>query len=74
MIVKVIFRHVSISHSVMEETLINVWSQIETVRRGFKTHKCRLNHLKLFQITNYLKKPISSSIQQQIRERAQFFC
>ena len=40
------------------ETLINVWRQMETVRRGFKTHHGRLNHLKLFQITHYLKKPI----------------
>ena len=40
------------------ETLINVWRQMEVVRRGFKTFQGRLNHLKLFQITNYLKEPI----------------
>ncbi len=40
------------------ETLINVWRQIESVRRGFKTTQGRLNHLKLFQITHYLKLPI----------------
>lgn len=40
------------------ETLINVWRQIEAVRRGFKTTQGRLNHLKLFQITHYLKSPI----------------
>jgi len=37
------------------ETLINVWRQIETVRRGFKTHQGRLDHLKLYQITHYLQ-------------------
>jgi hypothetical protein len=31
---------------------------MEAVRRGFKTHKGRLNHLKLFQITHYLKLPL----------------
>ncbi len=40
------------------ETLINVWRQMETVRRGFKTHHGCLNHLKLFQITHYLKLPL----------------
>ncbi|MGB9629844.1 MAG: transposase [Thermodesulfobacteriota bacterium] len=40
------------------ETFINIWRQMETVRRGFKTHQGRLNHLKLFQITNYLKQPL----------------
>ncbi len=42
------------------ETLINVWRQIETVRRGFKTHQGRLDHLKLFQVTRYLHLPLSS--------------
>lgn len=40
------------------ETLINVWRQIEAVRRGFKSHEGRLNHLKLFQVTQYLKEQI----------------
>jgi hypothetical protein len=40
------------------ETLINVWKQMETVRRGFKTHQGCLNHLKLFQITHCLKLPL----------------
>ena len=40
------------------ETLINVWRQMEKVRRGFRTHQGLLDHLKLFQITRYLKKPI----------------
>jgi len=40
------------------ETLISVWRQIEKVRRGFKTQQGLLNHLKLFQITQYLKKAI----------------
>lgn len=42
------------------ETLINVWRQIEMVRRGFKTDQGRLNHLKLFQITQYLRLPLFS--------------
>jgi hypothetical protein len=32
---------------------------MEAVRRGFKTPQGRLNHLKLFQITHYLKLPLS---------------
>ena len=40
------------------ETLVNVWRQIEKVRRGFKTHQGLFDHLKLFQLTHYLKKPI----------------
>jgi len=40
------------------ETLINVWRQIEKVRRGFRTQQGLLDHLKLFQITHYIKKPI----------------
>jgi len=38
------------------ETLIHVWRQTETVRKGFKSYRGRLNHLKLFQVTAYLKK------------------
>lgn len=37
------------------KTLINVWRQIEAVRRGFKTPQGRLDHLKLFQLTDYLE-------------------
>lgn len=37
------------------ETLINVWRQMEAVRRGFRSPQGRLDHLKLFQITHYLK-------------------
>ena len=47
-----------VPRSGQSETLINVWRQMETVRRGFKTHNGRLNHLKLFQISHYLKRPI----------------
>ena len=47
-----------VPRSGQSETLINVWRQMETVRRGFKTHKGRLNHLKLFQITHYLNEPL----------------
>lgn len=38
--------------------LINVWRQMGTVRRGFKTHQGRLNQRKLFQVTHYLKLPL----------------
>ena len=37
------------------ETLINVWRQMEAVRRGFKNPRGVLDHLKLFQVTHYLK-------------------
>jgi transposase len=47
-----------VPRSGQSETLINVWRQMETVRRGFKTPQGRLNHLKLFQITQYLKLPL----------------
>lgn len=47
-----------VPRSGQSETLINVWRQMETVRRGFKTPQGRLNHLKLFQISHYLKRPI----------------
>ena len=40
------------------ETLISVWRQMEAVQRGFKTPQGRLHHLKLFQITHYLKLPL----------------
>ncbi len=36
------------------ETLINVWRQMEAVRRGFKSAQSRLDHLKLFQLRGYL--------------------
>jgi len=37
------------------ETLINVWRQMEAVRRGFKSPQGVLDHLKLFQVAHYLK-------------------
>lgn len=37
------------------ENLIAIWRQMEKVRHGFKTEKGRQNHLKLYQIKNYLK-------------------
>lgn len=46
--------HPKVPRCGQSETLINVWRQIETVRRGFKSHEGRLNHLKLFQVTHYL--------------------
>lgn len=47
-----------VPRSGQSETLINVWRQMETVRRGFKTQQGRLNHLKLFQVTHYLRRPL----------------
>jgi hypothetical protein len=47
-----------IPRSGQSETLISVWRQMEAVRRGFKTPQGRLHHLKLFQITHYLKLPL----------------
>jgi len=44
------------------ETLVNVWRQIEIVRRGFKTRDGRLSLLKLFQITRYLPTTFVSSL------------
>jgi hypothetical protein len=40
------------------ETLINIWRQMEAARKGFKSYQGRLNHLKLFQITHYLKQSL----------------
>jgi len=50
--------HPEVPRCGQSETLINVWRQLESVRRGFKTHQGRLDHLKLFQITRYLKEQI----------------
>lgn len=36
------------------ENVIRVWRQMEKVRYGFKTHKGKLDHLKLHQIKRYL--------------------
>lgn len=47
-----------VPRSGQSETLINVLRQMEVVRRGFKTPQGRLNHLKLFQVTHYLKLPL----------------
>ncbi len=38
------------------ETLINVWRQMEVVRRGSRTPQGRFDHLKLFHLTHYLGK------------------
>lgn len=51
-------KHPDVSRCGQSEALINVWRQMEAVRRGFKSPKGRLNHLKLFQITHYLKQQI----------------
>ena len=37
------------------ENLNSIWRQIESARFGFKTDKGRLDHLKLYQISKYLK-------------------
>jgi len=47
-----------VPRSGQSETLINVWRQMEAVRRGFKTQQGRLNHLKLFQVTHYLRRSL----------------
>jgi hypothetical protein len=47
-----------VPRSGQSETLVNVWRQMEAVRRGFKTQQGRLNHLKLFQVTHYLRRPL----------------
>lgn len=36
------------------ENVIRVWRQMEKVRYGFKSHKGKLDHLKLYQVTRYL--------------------
>lgn len=50
--------HPKVPRCGQSETLINVWRQMESVRRGFKSHQGRLDHLKLFQVTQYLKEQI----------------
>lgn len=50
--------HPEVPRCGQSESLINVWRQMEAVRRGFKNPKGRLDHLKLFQITYYLKEQI----------------
>lgn len=47
--------HPEVPRCGQSETLINVWRQMEAVRRGFKTSQGRLDHLKkLLQLTHYL--------------------
>lgn len=40
------------------ENMVRTWRQMEKVRYGFKTEQGRQNHLKLYQIRNYLKEPL----------------
>lgn len=47
--------HPEVPRCGQSETLINVWRQMEAVRRGFKSSEGRLDHLKLFQLSHYLK-------------------
>ena len=51
--------HPEVPRCGQSEALINIWRQVETVRRGFNSSKGRLDHLKLFQVTRYLKEQIS---------------
>ena len=51
--------HLEVPRRGHSETLINTWRQMETVRRGFRSPKGRSDHLKLFQMTHYLKEQIS---------------
>lgn len=51
--------HPEVPRCGQSETLINIWRQVEAVRRGFRSSKGRLDHLKLFQVTHYLKEQIS---------------
>lgn len=46
--------HPKIPKSGNSENVIRVWRQMEKVRYGFKTHKGKLDHLKLYQIRRYL--------------------
>lgn len=46
--------HPDVPRCGQSETLINVWRQMEAVRRGFRSAGGRLDHLKLFQVTHYL--------------------
>jgi hypothetical protein len=50
--------HPEVPRCGQSETLINVWRQMEAVRRGFKTPQGQLDHLKLFQLTHYLKEKL----------------
>lgn len=46
--------HPQVPRSGNSENVIRVWRQMEKVRYGFKTAKGRLDHLKLYQISQYL--------------------
>ncbi|MFQ5906207.1 MAG: transposase [bacterium] len=46
--------HPELPKSGNSENVIRVWRQMEKVRYGFKSHKGKVDHLKLFQVTRYL--------------------
>ena len=46
--------HPSLPRSGNSENVIRTWRQLEKVRYGFKSHKGKLDHLKLHQIKRYL--------------------
>lgn len=47
--------HPEIPKSGNSENVVRTWRQMEKVRYGFKSDRGRLNHLKLFQVSKYLK-------------------
>lgn len=47
--------HPEIPRSGNSENVIRTWRQMEKVRYGFKSDKGRIDHLKLYQVSKYLK-------------------
>ena len=47
--------HPEIPKSGNSENIIRTWRQMEKVRYGFKSDKGRIDHLKLYQVSKYLK-------------------
>ena len=53
--------HPEIPKSGNSENVIRTWRQMEKVRYGFKSDKGRLDHLKLYQVSKYLRKNSETS-------------
>jgi len=53
--------HPEIPRSGNSENVIRTWRQMEKVRYGFKSDKGRINHLKLYQMSKYLRKNTETS-------------
>lgn len=51
--------HPEIPKSGNSENIIRTWRQMEKVRYGFKSDKGRIDHLKLYQVSKYLKNNIT---------------